>query len=357
MKNDAGDGGGAEFLLNGWYVLAQSAEVSSRPLSRKVCGQPVVMYRTASGTAVAMRDRCPHRYVPLSLGTVVGDAIQCAYHGIRFDCSGKCLSIPGDQRTPEMFPPQFNVPVYPVHERYGFVWAWLGSQALAADEPLPPFTEYLEMDGWEPLQGYQHTKADVSLIIDNLLDLSHEAFLHPNTIGNAAVGESPATTKVQERCIEVERLMPNCPPPAMFKDTAGFSGNIDRYQKVVFTPPSSFVIVVRATPVAGSAGKDLAWYVHHLLTPEANGSTHYFYALTRNFALGDAKVTEMLRQGSARTLGEDHAMLEAQQVALASISLDSRPLHTAFDGAPMAGRRLIKKLKGQEAAQRAAVAG
>jgi vanillate O-demethylase monooxygenase subunit len=147
--------------------------------------------------------------------------------------------------------------------------------------------------------------------------------------------------------------MPDCPAPAMFKAAAGFTGHIDRYQKVVFTPPSAFVIVVRATPVEGTGGTPLAWYVHHLLTPEHEGATHYFYALTRNFALGDEAMTQVLRQGAARTLAEDHTMLEAQQRALKHVSLDTRALHTAFDGAPTAGRRLIARLREQEAARAA----
>ena len=230
------------------------------------------------------------------------------------------------------------------------MWAWLGDQSRASSTPLPPFTEYLEKPGWERFQGYQNTKADVALIIDNLLDLSHEAFLHPQTIGNAAVGESPAKTIVHEKSIEVERLMPNCPPPEMFRKAAGFSGNIDRYQRVVFTPPA-FCIVVKATPVEGSEGDSLEWFVHHLLTPEKAGSTHYFFALTRNFAVGNEAVTETLYQGSRRTLGEDHTMLEAQQRALVDVPLESRRLHTAFDGAPMAGRKLMERLLSEESKQ------
>ncbi len=336
-----------QFLLNTWYVAALSSDVGRTPHAVRICGEPLVFYRTEGGRAVAMQDRCPHRLAPLSLGTVQGDAIQCAYHGIKFDCSGRCVEIPGDARTGDRLPQQFDVPSYATQEAAGFVWVWLGDQALASSTPLPPFTDYLEKSGWERFQGYQYTKADVALVIDNLLDLSHEAFLHPKTIGNVAVGESPAKTMVLEKTIEVERLMPNCPPPVMFKKAAGFSGNIDRYQRVVFTPPA-FCIVVRATPVTGSTGESLEWFVHHLLTPEKTGSTHYFFALTRNFALGNPTVTETLRQGAVRTLDEDRVMLEAQQCTLMEVPLESRRLHTSFDGAPTAGRKLMERLLSEE---------
>ncbi|UUX95278.1 aromatic ring-hydroxylating dioxygenase subunit alpha [Aquabacterium sp. J223] len=333
------------FLREGWYVVAQAADVGRAPKPITVCGELVVLYRAEDGQVVALQDRCPHRLVPLSMGRLIGDRIQCAYHGVTFDRTGRCVHIPGDPRGEERLPRQYDVPTYAVREEYGFIWLWPGSGEQAPTAPLPPFTEYLDQPGWTCFRGYQYTKADASLIIDNLLDLSHEATLHPQTIGNAAVGETPAKTTIGERRIEVERLMADCPPPAMFREAAGFTGNIDRYQRVVFTPPSSFCIVVRATPVAGTTGASLAWYVHHLLTPEKDGATHYFFALTRNFSIDEPKVTEVLRQGAHRTLAEDHVILEAQQVSLGSVAFESRRIHTAFDGAPNAGRKMIEALR------------
>lgn len=338
----------SEFIKNTWYVVALSDDVTREPKAIRVCGEPLVLFRTEGGQAVVMQDRCPHRLVPLSKGRVVGDEIQCAYHGIRFDCTGKCVHVPGDRRPVERLPRQFDVPVFKSRELHGFLWVWLGDAEVGERTPLPPFVEYMDMPGWTCFRGSQYTKADVSLIIDNLLDLSHEAFLHPNTIGNAAVGETAAETRVLEQSIEVERLMPDCPPPAMFREAAGFTGNIDRYQRVVFTPASSFCIVVRATPVAGTSGDRLEWFVHHLLTPEEEGKTHYFFSLTRNFALDSQQVTDTLSAGARRTLKEDHDMLEAQQQALTSVPLESRRLHTMFDGAPNAGRRLIQQIARKE---------
>lgn len=350
MLNGTASASKGSFLRNGWYVAALSRDVGRDPKSVRICGEPVLLYRTEAGQAVALLDRCPHRLVPLSMGHVNGDAIQCAYHGITFDGTGRCVHIPGDARTGERLPRQFDVRAFPVREHGGLVWLWPGTPEQAEGTPLPPFTEYLDQPGWDTLHGHIHTQADVSLIIDNLLDLSHEAWLHPHTIGNAAVGETPVKTTISEQTVEVERRMPDCLPPAMFKSVAGFTGNINRYQRVVFTPPSTVCIVVSATPVEGTSGQSLAWYVQHLLTPLDDGSTHYFFSLSRNFALGDEQVSELLTQGSYRTIGEDKAMLEAQQKALADVPLERRWLHTAFDGAPNAGRKIVDALRKAEAA-------
>jgi len=339
----------ASFVRNAWYVLARSEQIARTPHALMVCGEPLVLYRTEAGQPVALQDRCPHRLVPLSLGRLLGDAIQCAYHGITFDCSGRCVHIPGDTRDPERLPAAFDVPAYLVREAHGYVWGWLGDTDLGRAASLPRYTGLLDSAGWESVYGYMPIQADVRLIVDNLLDLSHEATLHPNTIGNAAVGESPARTSVFDDRIEVERLMPDCAPPAMFARAAGFTGNIDRHQRVIFTPPSSVCVEVRATPAGEpDSPRRLEWYVHHLLTPETATSSHYHFALARSFALGREEVSEVLLKGAQQTIAEDHAMLEAQQRALALAPLESRRLHTPFDGAPTAGRKMVEKLLARE---------
>ena len=89
------------FLRNGWYVAAWNREVTrERPLGRTLLGEPVVLYRRADGTPVALEDRCCHRHAPLSLGTVVGDDLRCGYHGLKFDGCGVCVEIPGQDRIP-----------------------------------------------------------------------------------------------------------------------------------------------------------------------------------------------------------------------------------------------------------------
>ena len=114
------------FLRNYWYVAALDEEVRDRPLGRTILGEPVVLFRTADGALHAFEDRCPHRQLPLSMGKIVGDALQCHYHGLRFDGSGKCVRVPGQDHIPQ----NARVRTYPVVERYRWIWIWMGDPAL-----------------------------------------------------------------------------------------------------------------------------------------------------------------------------------------------------------------------------------
>src|SRR5207253_10302494 len=88
------------WMRNCWQVIAATAEIRHVPLPRTVINEPVVLFRTHSGEAVALADRCPHRFVPLSLGRVVGDEIQCGYHGLCFDRDGISVRVPGQGSVP-----------------------------------------------------------------------------------------------------------------------------------------------------------------------------------------------------------------------------------------------------------------
>jgi nitrite reductase/ring-hydroxylating ferredoxin subunit len=87
------------FPKNTWYVAAAAHELGRAILKRTIAEEQIVLYRTEAGAPVAMLDMCPHRHAPLSLGRLVGDNIECGYHGITFDCTGKCVRIPGTQAT------------------------------------------------------------------------------------------------------------------------------------------------------------------------------------------------------------------------------------------------------------------
>jgi len=335
------------FPKNCWYVAALGAEVTDRILKRTIAREAILLYRTSAGQVAALLDRCPHRLVPLSLGRLVDDAIQCGYHGITFDCTGRCIRIPGEERVPE----HFHVRSFPVVERWGFVWIWLGEPVRADPTLLPEAFRWLSEPGWCPLNDYIHFRAHNQLVIDNLLDLSHEAFLHMATIGNRAVGETPPVTRITPDSVEVERFMPDCEPPRLFAAAAGFTTNIDRYQRFFFVPPCHVVIEVWAVPTGTTdKSKGLMWWVINSLTPETDSSTHYFWGLPRFFRQDDAQMTEMLRAQVVRTFEEDRAMLEAQQRIVEQHPLESRTVYTRADQAPARARQIVAGMLQRESA-------
>ena len=120
------------FVRNNWYPAAWASEVTREPMARTLLNDPVVLYRTAEGAPVALEDRCCHKYLPLSMGTIQGNNVQCGYHGMVFGPDGKCVRIPGQARIPE----NAWVRSYPVAEHYGMVWFWPGDPALASTEKL-----------------------------------------------------------------------------------------------------------------------------------------------------------------------------------------------------------------------------
>src|SRR3954471_20226730 len=174
------------WMRNCWQVVAFSSEIVDAPLACTVCGEPIVLFRTPAGDAVALADRCPHRFVPLSLGRVVGDQIQCGYHGLCFDAEGTCVRVPGQDTVPS----RARVRKYPLVERYAFAWIWLGDVTLADPATIPDF-HWVDDPAWAAVNGYHHFGANYQLVNDNLLDLSHESFVHKETIGNESVAEAP----------------------------------------------------------------------------------------------------------------------------------------------------------------------
>ena len=121
------------WVRNAWYVAAEAGEVrQSRPFARTLLEEPVVLYRQRNGAVVAMEDRCPHRYYPLSLGEVVGDNLRCGYHGLTIDGEGNCVRAPNQDGTPHC-----PLRTYPVEERFGLVWLWMGDPSRASADAIP----------------------------------------------------------------------------------------------------------------------------------------------------------------------------------------------------------------------------
>ena len=327
------------FMTNCWQVAAYSVEVLHSLLKRRLLGEGVILFRTEAGEVVAMQDRCPHRYVPLSLGCLDGDVVQCGYHGLRFDATGACVHIPGQ----DAIPPKARVRVYPVYEKYTFVWIWMGDPALADPALIPDF-HWMDDPEWAVAEGYHHVNADYRFLVDNLLDLSHETFVHPETIGNGAVADSPASVKVLERkTVRVHRDMLDCEPPPQFIALAGFGGRIDRWHTTFYTPPGFCVIEVGAVP-AGTSDRSTGFEARilNLITPEAERSSHYFWAHARNIRREDMALTEVIRRSIVETFDQDKTVLEAQQIESDAVGSSDPGVVLKVDLGPIQGRSLLK---------------
>jgi len=337
------------FLRNQWYVAARAPELGRALLQRWILGEPLVLYRTEAGAPVALEDRCPHRRAPLSMGKLVGDRVQCCYHGMEFGADGKCVRVPGQVSIP----PRLKARVYPLVERHGWVWAWMG-EAEAADPALIHDYHWNEAPGWTPVFGYTHVEAEYRLVVDNLMDLTHETFVHPTSIGQTAVAETPITTGLENGKVKVTRLMPGIPAPPLFAKVRGLK-TIDRWQHIYFDLPAHIRIDAGGVP---SDTKDmkraLNWMVLNAMTPETERSTHYFWSLSRCFEIEDAALSNTLRQSITTIFDEDKAILEQQQRMIESDPL-RRPLLSAnCDAGGAAARRVIDQALAAERQKQAA---
>ena len=170
-----------------------------------------MIYRGASGKVVALDDRCCHRAAPLSMGRIEGDDIRCMYHGMKFEPGGKCIQIPGQ----DMIPPKLGVRSYPVVERYNLIWIWMGDIEKADPNLIvdyPPLAD----PKWRGLPGYMHYKANWLLIVDNLSDFAHLAFVHTHTLGGSeeyAYKTKPVAIEKLDDGFRVERWHMSADPP------------------------------------------------------------------------------------------------------------------------------------------------
>jgi len=341
------------FLMNYWYVAASGSELGEGLLQRWILNEPIVMYRTAAGKPVALLDMCPHRSYPLSKGERMGDNVRCLYHGLVFEPSGKCVEIPG-QRS---IAPRCRASVFPVVEKWRWIWIWMGDPAMA-DEALIPDMHWNDDPGWITTGGHFHIKCHYQLLVDNLLDLSHEAFVHTSTIGNAAVAETPCKTEVNGTHVRTFRQMVNCPAPPLYVKLRGFAEKIDRTQDINFTPPSNIVIKSLSVPHGSSpdqAALKLEYRVLNGITPATERSCHHFWAVPRNFA-PDASITEAFHSGSVRAFSEDVAVLEQQQERVERMPPGARWVDINADSGGVAARRVVDALLEKERQGRAAAA-
>jgi phenylpropionate dioxygenase-like ring-hydroxylating dioxygenase large terminal subunit len=331
-------------IRNCWYVVGWGTEVGRNLLSRRILGRPIVLYRTADGTPVALHDRCPHRSMPLSKGSLEGDQIRCGYHGLRFDSTGRCTEAPTAGHPLQAM----TVPGYRLAEHGPLLWLWLG--AGEADEAAIPNTEWLCDDRWSYGYGSMSLSSNYVGLHENLLDLSHFTFLHPGSIGTPEYARAPIHVTVEGNVVKVERYVADCAVPGIYASTGLAEGRISRRTVSEFRSPGLHAASVELRPVATETGGGDPFRVRitHFVTPQDMHSTHYFFTIARDFAQNDASVTERMRADALSAFSQDADALEA---IAANQELDASFIEKSMksDHAGILMRRILKRLSDAEA--------
>jgi phenylpropionate dioxygenase-like ring-hydroxylating dioxygenase large terminal subunit len=344
------------FLLNTWYVAAFSREVSpGAPFARTLLGRPVVIYRDEARRAVALDDRCAHRFAPLSQGRIVEGALECPYHGLRFSATGQCVHNPhGDGRIPS----GAKVRTYPTVERFGAIWFWPGDPARA-DEALLPAFPFVDPNGNITHDGYLHTRAHYQLSADNLLDLSHFQFLHPDTLGSEAIARGDVQSGHLGDIVWVRRSTYDEALQPFVAQGFGIppGTRVDRWMDVRWAPPGLLSIVVGVTAAGMPREAGLVAPSAHWLTPETERTTHYFFAFGLPEQMGDA-ARDLVRyavEGLMKPFEfEDLPMLEAQQKNLGDADFWAmKPALLPIDAGAIRSRRIMERLIAAERDERA----
>ena len=340
------------YLRNSWYVGAWSRELADKPVAITMLEEPVVLFRKADGAVAALEDRCPHRHLPLSMGLTEGNAIRCGYHGMLIDGAGRCIEVPSQK----LIPPAARIKAYPVAERYGWVWVWMGDADLADPALIPDFG-LLTSPAHAAVGKTNHVRANYQLVTDNLMDLSHVGFVHTTTIGNAETGsKGKLVTTRTDYGVHAERMVPDVPQPPLYikSGTLPAGVNLDRWSIMDYIAPSFVIIHTGGAPVGAGAlegdySQGLNLWVMNAMTPETPTTTNYFWASVRAHALGDPAVDALFFAGVSEAFEEDKLVLEAQQRVIDRRG-DSWAVALKGDAASVESRRALDRRIADEAA-------
>jgi phenylpropionate dioxygenase-like ring-hydroxylating dioxygenase large terminal subunit len=342
------------FLRSAWYVAGWESDVKRSLLPLKILGEKIVLFKKEDGTVAALEDACPHRKLPLSLGRLKGDEVECGYHGLTFDCAGTCVRTPGNQPPP----PGAKVRAYPVRVRYGLLWIWMGEVALANEADI------FQVEHWaDPSWGVNRGDAmqvacNYLYITDNLLDPSHVAWVHQGSFAGQSCEDTPLDVVATKYGVCVSRWMMDVEPAPFYAPFLKFSGRCDRRQQYEVRYPSNAAIRAIFRP-AGYGGEnklphpdEFIMDSYNFMTPVDENTTNYYWFQLRNFAPDDESVSLSFSQSVKNAFEEDRVVLEAVHHGMAYMVTPNIGLR--IDAGPARFRHEVAKRLEAEKSQRVA---
>lgn len=337
----------SDYLHNCWYMAAWSDECAQESLlARRLLDMPILVYRGPDGAVTALIDRCPHRFAPLSRGHVANGSVVCGYHGLAFGPDGRCTANPHGPVTSAM-----RVRAFPVIERHRAIWIWPGDPDLADPALLPDLSFVDRTPDTAFSKGYLNGPGHYQLFVDNILDLTHADFLHPDTLGGGAFTRTKDRLVEKDASIAIHWHAFDETPSPVSATMRGSQERVDSWTEVEWHAPAIMTLKSGSVP-AGTAREAGGNVMNlHIMTPESSTSTHYFYASTRDFAVEDEALNERFAQLRDRIFAtEDKPMIAAQFERMEGSGFwDLKPVLLRIDQGAVLVRRRIEAMIAAEA--------
>lgn len=324
-----------------WYVAAWSRELGPEPVVRTLLGIGVLLYRTTDGLPVALRDRCPHRSLPLSRGRREGDDIVCGYHGLTFGPDGACIRIPSQSAVPAPVRAQ----AYAVVERGPLVWIWMGERT-AADPTTIPDHPWLDAPDFTHIAGYLHVRCNYVRLHENVLDLTHFPFLHGAAVGDLDYAQAPFEVARAGDTVSLTRKLAGHVVNAGYGAMIGNIGHrVDRSSESWFLSPAFHIAHATIKDLDGGVeGRtDFHFKIQHMFTPETATSTHYFWAAARDVNVDDQALSAAAHKQAVETFLEDVDALEQIESVWSRERETFAEISVAGDRAGLLMRRIIAR--------------
>ncbi len=306
------------FLRNCWYVAGWSKAYGRTLTPETLLGEAIVIYRRADGTPAALEDACPHRKLPLSQGALKGDHVECGYHGLTFDGAGQCVAAP---TQPDAIPRRAGVRSYPVEDRYGLLWIWMGDASAADPDLIFPVENHDSADWYKTDGGMMEIDCNYLWVCDNLLDPSHVAWVHVTSFAGAGTDDEPLNVDKTDRGVIVSRWIADKPPSPYYAKLVAFEGDCDRLQHYEMCLPGIGLNKSVYTPTgtgghgAPAVAETFVNISYNFMTPLDADRTRYVWFQHRNGAPG-AEVSEYMNAGARMAFEEDKAVLEKVHIGM-----------------------------------------
>ena len=342
----------ARFLRNTWYVAMFASDLEEGQLvHRTILNQPILFYRREDGGVAAFVDRCPHRFVPLSMGKLCpGDRVQCIYHGLEFGPDGKCVKNPHGNGT--LFD-GLNLRAFPVVEKHTLLWIWMG------DRPADPDTipDYSCLDDRPELHvtrpGYIKVAAHYQLIVDNLLDLSHINYTHAGVLGNQDAVKADIEIAQEGDVVTATRNSMDTETPGVLKMMAPDIERGNLWNSISWFAPSNLHLQFGMSKDDEPKESGTGYFALHFLTPETERTTHYHYTASRYNVQTDDDTNREIRDlvYKMRTFAfadQDIPVIEGQQIAMDQAVEELNPALLIVDAGPNRYEKVLDRLLREE---------